>query len=217
MPTVPLEQLEDATYSKLDSNNLFYRQVEVDWAINEAIRLGNIFCGWITNTTAVYGGGATIANRVIYRVPDDIAIPQRVSFSGKELDKVGLFQLFREYPTWMKETTASTGYPVNRWCPYSLNRFIINPADAVGGGSLVVTGIANVDPLVHAADTINLPKAAITMIADYSAHIVQCKLGSVPLTQSMPQYRTYEALIKQSKVWTNYKQPNLWLDERTPE
>jgi hypothetical protein len=217
MPSVSLSDLKAAVYAKLDQNDQFFREAEVTWAINEGIRLGNLFCNWLTDTIAVYGGGVTIADRAIYRVPDGIAIPQRVAFNGKELDKVGLFQLFRQWPQWMKDTTATTGYPVNRWCPYSLNRFAINPADAVGGGTLEVTGVINPTPLVNDTDTITIPKYGILVVADYAAHTVQCKLGSVPLTQSMPQYRTYEQMIKQARVWTRYKHPQFWIDNKTPE
>ena len=217
MPVISLQSLMDATYAKLDGNDQFYSTSEVTWAINEGIRLGNIFCGWLTATESVPSGGVTIANRVIYRVPSSIAIPQKVTFEGKELDKVGMFQLFRNWPTWMKDTTATTGYPVNRWCPYSFNRFAINPADAVGGGLLEVTGIASPDYLSAVTDTITLPKIASSAISEYAAHVVQCKLGSVPLTQSMPMYRTWEKMIKQNGVWRRYKQPNFWLDNRDPE
>lgn len=217
MPTVTLLQLKDAVYAKIDNNSLFYTTSEVTWAINEGIKLGNLFCGWISKTEAVLSGGVTIADRHIYRVPESIVIPQKVVFEGKELDKVGLFQLFRYWPEWMRDTTATTGYPVNRWSPYAFNRIAIHPADAVGGGYLEITGIANPDDLVNDTDTITLPKAAVTAIADYSAHVVQCKLGSVPLTQSMPMYRTFEQLIKQNRIWSRYKHPNFWLDITTPE
>jgi len=217
MPNISLLSLRDATYSKLDDNTEFYSTTEVTWAINEAIRLGNVFCGWISTTASVISGGTTVANRVIYKVPEGIAIPQKVVFEGKELDKVGMYQLFRNWPTWMKDTTATTGYPVSRWCPYSLNRFAINPADAVGGGLLEVTGIASPTALSSATDTINLPKSVISVIAEYAAHTVQCKLGSVPLTQSIPMFRTYEKMIKQSCIWSRYKQPNMWLEKRSPE
>lgn len=217
MPTVSLSKLKESVYSQIDDNTLFFTDTEVTWAINEAIRLGNLFCGWITGTLDAPNGGTTIADRVVYRVPYEMAVPQKVVFEGKELDKVGLFQLFRGWPDWMKDTTATTGDPVARWCPYALDRIILHPADAVGGGLLQITGIVTPDELVSDTDTISIPKTAITMIADYAAHIVQCKLGNVPLTQSMPMYRSYEALIKQYRIWSNYKQPNFWLDERAPE
>lgn len=217
MPVVSLQTLLDSTYAKLDGNDQFYSPSETTWAINEGIRLSNIFCGWLTSTISVPSNGVTIANRVIYRVPPGIAIPQKVTFEGKELDKVGMFQLFRNWPTWMKDTTATTGYPVNRWCPYSLNRFAINPADAVGGGLLEVTGIASPAYLSAVSDTVTLPKIAVSPITEYAAHVVQCKLGSVPLTQSMAMYRTYEKMIKQYGIWRRYKQPNFWLDNREPE
>lgn len=217
MSVILLSELKAAAYSKLDNNFYFYPSSEITWAINEAIKIGNLFCGWITTTKSVYSDGVTIADRAIYRVPASIAIPQKVVFEGRELDKVGLFQLFRNWPTWMQDTTATTGYPVSRWCPYSLNRFAINPADAVGGGLLEVTGIANITDLASDSDSINLPKASAPIIADYAAHIVQCKLGSVPLTQSIPLYRSYEKLLKQYRIWSRYKQPNFWLDNREPE
>jgi len=217
MPSVTLANLSDAVYAKLENNSLFYPQEEVTWAINEGLKLGNLFCGWINKTESVASGGVTISNRHLYRVPHSIAIPQKVVFEGKELDKIGLFQLFRYWPNWMRDTSHTTGQPVNRWSPMSLNAIIIHPADSAGGGFLEITGIANLDPLSALTDSISIPKSAIQTVADYAAHIVQCKLGSVPLTQSMPMYRSFIQFIKQNRIWSKYKQPNFWLDSRMPE
>lgn len=217
MARVTLATLLDGTMSKLDRNSLFYPQSEVSNAINEAIRLLNLFCGWINTTEGVPSDSVTVAGRIIYRVPDEIAIPEKVSFNGIELDKIGMDKLCHFFPDWMKETTASTGRDVTRWCPYAANRFILNPGDAVGGGLLEVTGIAVPNELVEDTDYVDIPRDGISAIAEYAAHIVQCKLGQVPLVQSMPMYRTYEQLVKQQKIWTSYKQPNFWLDLKTPE
>lgn len=217
MARVTLSELESAVYAKLDQNTLFYPNSEVDAAINEAIRLLNLFCGWINSTVGVPSDSVTVAGRIIYRVPDEIAIPEKVSFNGIALDKIGIDKLCHFFPDWMKETTASTGRDVTRWCPYAANRFILNPGDAIGGALLEVTGIAVPTELVADADYVDIPRDGISAIAEYSAHIVQCKLGQVPLVQSMPMYRTYEQLVKQQKIWLGYKQPNFWLDLRTPE
>jgi len=216
MPTISLSELKSATYSKLEGNQRMYKPAEVTRAINEAIKLANIFSGWF-NTTATVPSTATIANRVIYRVPESIIIPEKVSINGVELNKVGLLQLCRNWPEWMSETTESTGYSTSRWCPYAFNRIIINPADSIGGAYLEITGIGSPPDLYDDSDVIGVAKDAIPAISDYAAHIVQCKLTGTAFTQSIPMYRTYEKYIKSQRKWLAFKQPNIWFDLNKPE
>ena len=216
MPTLSLSELKAATYAKLEGNQRMYKPAEVTRAINEAIKLTNLFGAWF-NTTATVPSTATIANRVIYRVPESIIIPEKVSINGVELNKVGLLQLCRNWPEWMSETTASTGYSVSRWCPYAFNRIIINPADSVGGAYLEITGIGNPPDLEDDSDVISIPKDGVPAVSEYAAHIVQCKLTGTAFTQSIPMYRTYEKYVKSQRKWLTYKQPNVWFDLNKPE
>ena len=45
MPQVTLSSLLDAAWAKLENNQQMYPQSEMTWATNEAVRLGNLFCG----------------------------------------------------------------------------------------------------------------------------------------------------------------------------
>jgi len=216
MPTITLSELKSLTYSHLEGNRQMYQEDEVTRAINEGIKLTNIFAGWF-NTSATVPSVTTIANRVIYRVPESIVIPEKVSINGVELAKVGLLQLCRNWPDWMTDTTATTGQMTARWCPYAFNRIILNPADSIGGAYLEITGIGNPPDLSDDTDDISIPKDGTVAVSEYAAHIVQCKLTGTAFTQSIPMFRTYQKYIKDQKKWLAYKQPNVWFDIKKPE
>ena len=216
MSTVALSEISSLAYSKLGSNTRMYTASEVYRAINNALKITNLFGSWQSKTVDARPG-FTVAGRIMYRVPESIVFPEKVTYEGMELDKVGLHHRCKEYPDWMSESTSSTGGPVARWCPYSLNKFLIHPADSVGGGQLLVTGLACPDDMAHSTDTVSIPRNVATTVAEYAAHIVQCKLTGTPFTQSMPMYRAYEKYIKQQRAYLTYKHPNLWFDIKQPE
>lgn len=192
-----------------------YQESEVTNSINEAIACANVAIGWFQATRPV-NSGATIANRHIYDTPEDIMFPIKVSFEGQALEKSPLKAMANNWPIFLKDTTASTGKQVSRFTPLGIRKFVIHPADSVGGGLLEVTGIANPDPLVDDADLIYIPKEGVTAVVDYAAHIVQCKLQGTPFMQSLAYFRNYESLVKLNKYWQNYKQPNIYFDEQAP-
>jgi len=192
-----------------------YQEQEVTDAINEATACTNLACVWYQKTYPV-STYSTIANRHIYDVPEQIVFPQRVIFEGQVLEKSPLEAMANNWPTFLKDTTASLGKQVSRWTPIGVRKFAIHPADSVGGGDLSVTGIAEFDTLVDDTDLIYLPKEGVTAVCDYAAHVVQCKLQGTPFYQSLSLFRNYENLVKLQKYWLSYKQPTIYFDEQSP-
>ncbi len=209
-----LANLQSAVYSRLDGNNRMYPEAEVTRTINHGISILNLFCGWFYDSVALE---ASVSGRAIYRVPDSIIIPEKVTFDGTDLAKVGRTSLFKRWPDWMTETTANTGTGVQRWGCFSLDKLIINPADSIGGAEIVVTGITTPDVLENSTDSLQIPKDGVVALAEYSAHWVQCKLTGKPFTDSIQMYRSFEKYLKSQKRWQTYEHPNLWFDLKQPE
>ena len=215
MPSFTLGQLRDQTYARLESNTEMYQSDEVDSAINEAIAVINLQCGWFQDTYPI-STTTTIANRHIYDLPKDIIFAQRVVFEGQVLERSSLWALGNNFPTFLRDTTETTGNQVSRWCSLGINKIAIHPADSVGGGDLYITGISDPGDLVLDADTLALPKEGVPIICDYAAHSVQCKLQGTPFMQSLALFKNYQELVNLSKFFSDYNQPTYRYDEQAP-
>ena len=214
MPRLTLGYLKEQTLARLEQNDRMYQSDELADAINEAIAVINIAVGWNQLTFNV-STDSTIAGRHIYDTPEGIVFPQRVIFDGQVLEKSTLNALSNTFKNFLQDTTESTGSQVSRWCPVGIRKFIIHPADSVGGANLSVTGIAEFDVMVYDSDFVYAPKEGVTAICDYAAHIVQCKLQGMPFMQSLSLFRNYQALVALQKYWLSYKQPNIYFDEQS--
>lgn len=208
-----LGQLKTLVYARLEGNSRMYQDSEVTNAINGCYQIINLSVGWYQKTVPIIQT-YTIANRHIYDFPSRIVFPESVKYEQQALEKVSLSAMANNWPLFLQDTTATTGNQVSRFCPIGIKKFVLHPADAVGGGYLEVTGIANPDPMVTDNDTVYIPKEGVTAVADYSAHIVQCKLQGVPFMQSLAMYRNYENLVKLNGYWDTFKQPNMYFDTK---
>lgn len=212
MARITLAEFETLVLARLEGNNLMFLPDEIRRAINSGFQCANLVVAW-NQLTRPLRSGATIANRHIYNVPSEIIFPQKVVFEGQALEKVSLTALSSTWPVFLQDTTATTGKQVSRWCPVGINKFILHPADSVGGGYVEVTGIGEPTEMVNDSDTVSIPKEGVTAIADYAAHIVQCKLQGTPFIQSIGMFKNYQSLLGLNKYWETFKQPNLFLDE----
>lgn len=215
MPRLTLGFLKEQVYSRLEDNDQMFQEDEVIDAINEAVYVANMLCGWFQQTYSI-STTYTIANRHIYDVPEEIIIPMRVVFENQVLEVSPLDSTLNNWPDFLKDTTDSLGMQVSRWIPLGIRKFAIHPADSVGGGLLQVTGVAEPDVLVNDSDLIYVPKEGVTAICDYAAHIVQCKLQGTPFVQSMSMFNNFQAMIGLYKYWNSYKQPNIYFDQQKP-
>lgn len=215
MATLTLGFLKDQVLSRLENNDQMFQSDELTDAINEAICISNMLCGWYQSTIPI-STLTTIADRHIYDTPNGIIFPIRVTFEDQVLEVSNLFAIINDWPSFLRDTTSNTGNQVSRWVPLGLTKFAIHPADSVGGGSLMVTGISEPDTLTDDEDQIHIPKEGITTVCDYAAHIVQCKLQGTPFMQSLGMFRNFQALIGLGKYWNTYRQPNMYFDEQKP-
>ena len=214
MPRLTLGDLKQQVYSRLEDNDQMFQESEVTNAINEAIACINMICGWYQKTYSV-SSTTTIAGRHIYEVPHEIIFPQRVIFDNQIMEKSSLSAISNDYPNFMQDTSDSTGKQVSRWCPLGIKKFVLHPADSVGGATLQVTGISEIDTLLNDTDMIYIPKEGVTAVCDYAAHVVQCKMQGLPFYQSMSYYNNYQLLVKLNKYWRSYSQPTMYFDEQS--
>jgi hypothetical protein len=195
MPTVTLANLEDYVYSTLEQNNLFYPAAEVDSCINDAIRILNLFTGFLNNTATV----AAIKTASIYSVPAGILIPTKVMFGTRTLEKSSVTKISMAYPCWMNETAADAGIPVSYWFPIGVTKFGIYPRPAANGTNLSVTGVAEPDLLTTGASTIAYPTEFADILEVYAEHAVQLKAAGVVAKASMSAYQDFLGRMNELK------------------
>lgn len=210
-----LAYLREQTLARLEGNDQLYQEDELNSAINEAVQVINCAAGWFQNTYPI-STTTTIADRHIYDLPEEIIFPQRVVFEGQVLERNSLWAMGNNWPTFLRDTTATTGQQVSRWCPIGIRKIAIHPADSVGGGDLYITGITEPGVMVEDTDSLILPKEGIPAICDYAAHIVQCKLQGTPFVQSLTMFKNYQDTIAMQKFFSSYNQPTYKFDEQVP-
>ena len=212
MPTVTLSELQQRVYDRLDNNTLLYTAGEVTNAINECIRVVNLAVGFLQITDSV-GTGVTIANQVYYSTPASILIPMRVQFEGSYLQKVFPNQIGKSNATWVTDTTTTTGQEVSEWIPIGLTTFAIHPADALGGGALQMTGIAEPVPLVNPNDNVSIPGEYTDTIVDLGAQVLSLKESAAQFRTMAAYYQLYLSLIKKATIWRGASMPRFWIPE----
>lgn len=213
MPTFSLATLRQMALDRVDNNTQFYTYAlganayfDIDAVINEAIRIANLFTGFIQ--ASVNLPGFTQATTLIYSTPAPIIIPVRVSYNGVFLDRTPVARLAQYNPAWATETTASYG-PVQEWVPLGITLFALHPIDSVGGANLNVIGVQEPTPLVNANDVINLPDEFVPLITEYCAHRLPLKEGGSIFAQGAQAFRSWSRKMKTLSRWEGVKMPLL--------
>lgn len=214
MPTITLNDLRVRVYSRVENNMEFYTLAEVDRAINQAVKVLNLYTGFIQTTISVDGG--SVAGQVDYLVPDGILFALRVSIDGKMLDKNGWTSMGKTNAGWRLETTDNTGMPVSRWIPIGLKAFSINPADATGGLDIQVLGVAEPTLLVDGEDVIQIPNEFDDLMIDMAAHILPLKESGLIFSQASNYYIQFLSKMKEFKRYTTLRFPQYWIEVQSP-
>lgn len=203
MPTVTLSNLQSRVYSRIDDNMLLYESAAVTSAINEAIRVTNLFVGYIQTSGSV----TSRPNQVWYPMPFGILIPIRLQFENAFIERFSLNNMGQAAPQWLKETTRNTGVPVSHWVAGGLDKFAIHPADSVGGNNITVTGIAEPSLLVNLSDTISFPDEYSEAIEDMAFMALILKEGGKILSDGIVVYQAAISKLKQFSRWQDARQP----------
>jgi hypothetical protein len=192
VPVVTLEALRAQVYSHLEDNTVFYTQAEVDDAINDAIRVLNLFTGFISATASV----TSVNTGAVYAVPAGILIPTRVAFLGRPLGRSSFRSMGRSRQNWLAESTETQQSPVERWVPMGLNKFAIHPYDGIGGRQITVTGVAEPTPLAGSSDEAQYPSEFQDALTLYAVHSLLLKAGGMAARSAMMQYQSFLSRMK---------------------
>jgi hypothetical protein len=160
--------------AKVDGNSILYTNPEIDYVINEAVRVTALATGFYRSTIQLPGW--TVADQLVYDVPAPILVPTSVLFEGRQLNPISLRELGRTRRNWATDTSARSGRP-DYWAPVGIGKFVISPKDSVGGNDLALTGVAEPPLLVDATDVMQLENEYVEIITEYCGHRLPLKEG----------------------------------------
>jgi len=159
-------------------------------AINESLYLWNFLTGqWRRRITL-----ATTPNTLDYALPATLVFGTRMQFNTFPLGQTSLWELDQGRPGWRTETTTSGGAVPTRpmlWAAVSLTLIHLWPADAVGGGALLVDGVAATPVLVQDGDYLDLGEDALTPLLDCAAHLALFSEGTDRFTATETQWHFF--------------------------
>lgn len=208
MPSIDLGTLIEYVYDRVEGNSQLYQRDELVACINESIRITNLFTGFAESS--VWVPGFTVADQLLYDTPSPILFPTRISYEGRDLDKIGLMRMGEDYRNWATDTTNSYG-PVARWIPVGLTKFAIHPIDSYGGNSLLVTGVVEPTPLVNDTDVMQLSDEFVTLVTDYCGHRLVLKEAGKVFADASILIQSYWREMKRLKRWQGFKAPRYFV------
>ena len=207
MPLFTLADLRTRALDRLDGNAILYTNPELDWVINEAVRITALFTGFYRATVQL--PEYTTAGIRIYDVPAGILVPTAVAFEGRQLQKISLKKLARKRRNWATDTTATHGQ-VEFWAPVGITRFVISPLDAAGGNDITLTGMAEPPLLVLPADVMQLENEYVELITEYCAHRLPLKEGGKIFTDASMGLNTYYSKMNERRRFTKLAMPKYY-------
>lgn len=180
----------------------FWVDAEANDAINEALLTWGMLTGrWKTRVVL-----ATTPGTVDYALPSAMTYRMRVAFNGHPLSPSALADLDLGRPDWRTETTADGGSVPSRptlWAPLSLNLIYIWPADAAGGNSLVVDGVATTPVLTADGQYVDLAEADISTLLGFALHVLTYKKGGPWFAATQGLFRAFvEAAAAENSLIT---------------
>lgn len=179
-------QLRGLLQSRLGAlGTVFYRTDELNRYLQEALRVWNL-CSGYWRTRAVL---TTTAAGVWYVLPGAITTQLSVSFGSVPMAASSIPDMDSGRPSWESEATTTGGDVPSSPTIYGIggvNVIAIWPADAAGGNSLVVDGVA-ATPILSADNTlVDIGQEELTHVLDYAEHIAMFKEGGASFSQTMP-------------------------------
>lgn len=211
MATVTLNDLDQRVLSKIDYNTALYQTPERYAAINEAAQCLNVLTAF--SQISVQLPIPTQSNRIWYDVPYNLVIPTRVQIDGKYLKRSSLLQKGRLHKTWVTENTANQVTPVSQWIPFGIRKFGIWPADSCGGRQLVVTGIAEIPPLVNPTDTLQLQNDLLAALDILAVLTLLLKVSPKEFSDASIAYQQFLRIVKRMTFYQKWKAPAYFVAE----
>lgn len=180
-----LTQLQAQLAARVD-NSPFWAVAEATDAINEALLVWNLMTGFWRDTITLT---TPLTANWDYQLPASIVFGTRVLFNGRVLNQSSLGDMDGGHPGWQGQTTTSgSSVPTSpqNWLPLSVDMIAIWPADAAGGNTLTVDGVATTPQLSAADDYIDIGNEELNAIVGYALHVMALKEGGARFQATLP-------------------------------
>ena len=168
----------------------FWSTAEAADAINEALLMWNLMTGFWKETITI----TTTATNWDYALPASLVFGMRVEYEGIPLAQASIGDMDYGHPGWQEQMTTTGGNvpttPQN-WLPLSIDMIAIWPADAVGGHTLTVDGVAATPQLTAGGDYIDIGAEELGAILGYALHCLTLKEGGVRFEATMPYFQAF--------------------------
>jgi hypothetical protein len=166
----------------------FWTSDEATDAINEGLLVWNSLTGFWKETITI---PTTLTANWDYALPASIVFGMRVEYEGKPLNLSSLDDMDNGHPGWQAQTSADGGNVPNEpknWLPLSVDMIAIWPADAVGGHTLTIDGVAATPQLTAAGDFIDIGAEELGVILGYALHVLSLKEGGARFAATQPYF-----------------------------
>lgn len=184
--------------------------------LNQALYRLNLLVAW-QQTTVPMLTSEPDADRgpvFIYDVPPGILIPMRVDIEGIALaGPISLRRMARQFRYWSTDATADNG-PVSTWSRIGLSKFIIYPADSIGGSAMDVTGVQPITPLSLPTDTITLDNQFADILIEYARMRAGFKEPFQSFQLFLKQKPELQRKISALSRWERVSNPEFWISKR---
>ena len=216
-------QLRGYLQSRLGAaGTTFWRDAELNMLIQLVLREWNALSGYWKGKVDLCSGAGTTANQVWYTVPGTMTSTCRVDYNEQPLQASSIHDLDYGQPNWESETTSSGGnVPTTpqMWAPAGLNLIAIWPADATGGNSLFIDGIAKTPVFIDDASYVDIGSEELNAILDELQHIATFKEGGEEFQASTALHQAFlKGAANRNQILMGSAPFRRWMGlERTPE
>ena len=193
----------DTVLSRLENNDAFYPREYIRKTLNLCIQNSNLWIGWYQGSVNI----DTVKDRVAYDVPNNFIFPMALSLAGRTINKSAFGPLVADNQKLWKQGTSNTGRQMTDWALLGLRKFVVYPADSVGGRVMTLSGVLEPPLFADEATTLSVPVNVMNSIFDFVTHVVQVRLSGQPFLQSMQGLKIYAQAMKQNTMWRSSGQP----------
>jgi len=175
---VTLTTLQSRLQERIETS-AFVVTAELTNAINEALRMWNLFTGtWRRQVTIALEPADPYVT-----LPQTMVFPMRVQVGNTPMGKSSLLDLDNGQPGWEGETAGDTGIPTTPqvWAPVSLGLIAVWPKVSATGTSISVDGVSATPTLSAGGDFIDLNESLHGVILGYAHHYLAFKRGAKEL------------------------------------
>lgn len=199
-------------YRRVEDNSLFYPPYQVVNAINEALRTLNLFTGYYQATATV---GVSVAGRFFYYNPVSIIFALEVYIDRRMLYRSPLSSTARARTDFLRADTLQDGDPLF-WIPLGTSKFIVTPADTLGGRALEVVGVSEPPLLISGTDISVLADDWLELVENYAFYTLTFTEGGKIFADASKLFQHFQRRMKDLQIWTTMTNPRYFVEQESP-